>query len=507
MFSNFLKKGLEIIAPKTNDPFEDLKKACIHVIGILKKEENEDTSSLDNSLNLIQESLLEEIETKDMVYFDYIAQTSFLKNLVESISSKNLKRVHVEPILNFFMSFLNTKLNHYFAQQAVHQSFGLLLSKLELLYEKSSEVTYKFVMNVWSFSKKSPLILDLTMIHDQNDNSNVSYPLFDFFCNSMFEPAPLGTSSRDAILSLFSLTEEGMVHLDPQFTKYVSNKVFPVINEQLCLLLDVADTIQFKGTVPLFIYWTDQLLNRCGGFDMSELFNKFNDLSDGKKMASLAFFLAYFSSPSIVDKSLDIARSQQLKDLLLKMLSSENDQNIRLSIALLNVILRRDELVDEYMPNKCSSKTDVLSLLPPQWLSHLDGEYSIDSYQQDALSRIFSLKPCKEGKNNAFFKACLKLLREFNKLKISTAVGLTGLITTFVSINPGLIDDAFAESYEKAVKHYIQIQIIPTFKEIVEDTPNIRAAILSEFGKEIHATYLVSEKIAANEELFVDELI
>ena len=508
MFSNFLKKSLEIIVPKTNDPFGDLKKACLHIIAILKKEENENISSLNDSLNLVQETLLEELETKDMVYFDYISKSSFLKNLVDSISKENLRKVHVEPILNFFMAFLNTKLNHYFAQISVHHSFGLLLSKLELLYEKSPEITYKFVMNVWNLSKKSPLILDLTMIHDENDSTKVYYPLFDFFCESIFEQAPLGTSARDVVLSLFSLTEEGMVQIDSQFKKYVSAKVFPIIIEQLSMIMDISNTIQFNGTLSIFIIWIDQLLNRCGGYDMNELFIKLDNLSEEKQISSLAFFLAYFNNPSIKDKALNLARSQKIKDIILKMMNDfENMNNVRLSFVILNIILRRDELVEEFMPSKCSSKTDVLSILPPQWLSHLDGEYSIDSYQKDALSRIFSFKQCHNGKNDIFYKTCLKLLREFNKLNINTALGLTGLLTTFLSINPSLVDDVFAESYEIAVKQYIHIQILPTFQEMKEDAPNVRAAILSEFGKEIHATYLVSEKIAANENLFVDDLI
>ena len=505
MFSNFLKKGLEIIVPKTADPIGDFKKACTHVIGILKKEETEEISSLNDSLNLIQESLIEELESNDMIYFDHISQTSFLSNLVKAISQKTLLKVHVDPILNFFMAFLSSRLNHYFAQINVHQSFALLLTKLDIFYHKNPEITMKFVTNIWQLSQKSPLILELTSLTDKNNN--LSYPLFDFFCSSITQQGSIGSIARDVILSLFSQTNEGKINIEPHFKEYVAKHIFPNIIEQISILMDVLISVQFRGTVSLFLEWTDQLLTRYGDYDMKILFEKLESLPDTKQILALSFFLSYFTCHSLLSPAIEIAKTEKIQNLIIKGLQSYEDNiSIHSTFSLLNAMLSRDELVSFIMPIDCKTKSDVLSILPPEWLTHLEGRFSFESYEEDAISRILMHKRCESGKNDIFYKLLLDLLKKFKILELKTAVSLTGLISTFFSINPLLINNELAESFELAVKDFIYVEKLPELKETTEDSPEVRAVILAEFGKEIHSTYLASEKLAANEELFVDDI-
>ena len=96
----------------------------------------------------------------------------------------------------------------------------------------------------------------------------------------------------------------------------------------------------------------------------------------------------------------------------------------------------------------------------------------------------------------------MKLLSKFKDQSITLALSLSQLILMMLANAPDLISKDLAQSYEDAVKQYkevpfFQIQTIET-----HDCPEFRAAILTEFGKEIHATFIASEKIKMNLDMF-----
>ena len=87
------------------------------------------------------------------------------------------------------------------------------------------------------------------------------------------------------------------------------------------------------------------------------------------------------------------------------------------------------------------------------------------------------------------------MLRRYKTISLSLCLSLTRLIVQFVSIAPDLISNELVSSYSEVIQQYSDVPSFEMPNDESEDSPEVRASILAEFGKEIHTTFVTSEKI------------
>jgi hypothetical protein len=164
----------------------------------------------------------------------------------------------------------------------------------------------------------------------------------------------------------------------------------------------------------------------------------------------------------------------------------------------LRAILESELDLAALLPPAAAAESDVLSLLPLGWLAGLEGSTGMDAYESDAMVRLQFFNGRWSGRTNSeLFDAVLGLLAQFKTLSLSLVLSTTKVITSLVSAAPDLIGDQLARAFSAAVESLAAVRDIQLPAEAVADSPQLRAMMLTEFGKEIHATFVASERLRA----------
>ena len=498
-----IKKASEYIAPIiTTDIFSEMKEACEHSIRILEGKENEDTFTLQSSLELVTDYLTEEVGQEDIPCFNYISQNQFPKQIAQFLDKK-MPTSQIIGILRFFLCFVNTKLNTYYAQISIHQPFALVASKLEDIYPVASEAVIQFISEVWNKSKKSPLMLEMMSFRDQN---KISYPLLDFFCTASLNPGEVGVISRECVLYIIAQNDDPENKFDSVFVDYLITPLYQSITQFLISTCDCVPTMQFKGSVSTLLSWIDQLIMRTNTFDPSKVIEHVLSLDTPLKLFSLAFLLNYFTSQKIVDPVKEIVKKQETLDLITDSLDNGNEDTLKAAISLVKAMLFSSDLLEYILPPPNEDRVDVLSFMPPSWLDQIDGSSSLEAYEEDACTRIKIVNVNVKGTNEQFFSHVCKLLTRIQTLPLRTLLSVTHIIALFIAAEPSCIGGDLAEAFEEACLALKDVQIVLQINQSTVDSPEVRAAILAECGKEIHATYLAHEKFVASNHLFEEDL-
>ena len=498
-----IKKASEYIAPIiTTDTLAEMKDACNQSILILQGKENEDTFTLQSSLELVTDFLTEEIGQQDLPCFDYISQSQFVQQIAEFLDKK-LPNSQITAILKFFLYFVNTKLNTYYAQITIHRPFALVASKLEEIYTKTPDAVIQFITEVWKQSKKSPLMLEMMSFRDQN---KVTYPLLDFFCTASLNPSEVGVIARECVLYIIAQNDDPNNKFDSVFVDYLMKPLYESITQFLMSTCDCVATIQFNGSTSTLLSWIDQLVMRTNTYDAGKVVEHVMELDTPRKLFSLAFLLDFFTAKNIVDPVKEIVKKQETLDLMIDSIENGKDDSIKAAIVLIKSMLLNSDLIEYILPQPNEERVDVLPFMPPSWLDQLDGSTSLDAYEEDACNRIRIVSAPVKGKDDKFFRHVSKLLARVQTLPLRTLLSVTHVIALFIAADASCIGGDLAESFEEACLSLKDVETVEHISATSHDGPELRAAILAECGKEIHATYLAHEKFVAAQSLFDDDL-
>jgi len=487
----FLKKAGELIAPIiTTNSLNEFRDCCENALKILSSLANDEIFTLPSTFESISDSLIEEMNQIDMPCFNLFVSNSYLQKYA-NLLGPSLSNAQISPTLRFFISFVNTKLNSYFFQVSVHQPLTMVVSKLEKLYSKCPDQVHEFAFELWAASKKSPLILEMIVYHIPV----LSYPLLDFFIEACQTTSETGSSSRDALLSFFSRTDSGGAILSVPLMEYISGKLFPILLSLLKDLSSSCATIQFNGSLSTITNWVDQMLSRSGGFPMEPLMEHIGSLPKPKILVALSFLLSFFSSECVLKPAIQNCISPSILGIIYDCLDSDDFEGQISSVSLIKSMILTDECIPYILPPTSDLPSDVLSLLPPEWLVELNGSSSMECYEYDAASRIELFGPQREGNNVDLIHHLLGLFIRFKSLPLSLCLSITQLIALMIAAEPTLVSSQLVNTFESVVHEYKDVQRFENPQERPADTPELRAFILSEFGKEIHSTFLAAEKI------------
>ena len=281
--------------------------------------------------------------------------------------------------------------------------------------------------------------------------------------------------------------------------EYTKNYLNPIIINVLKSIIGYVGTIQFSGSLSKFLQWVDQYLLLSNDFQIQNVFYAFDELSTYQKLICLSFYLSTFIAPVIIDYVVEFAHSENIIKMIYDSLSIENndEKNVEASIILLKAITKYPKLLPYYLPKINQKIIDILSFLPSQWLVVNDGPSSLESYEHDAITRMNSYtQRTEDGFNDEMYSRILYVLKEFQKLSISCALSITQLISILISIAPDLINDELANVVKEIIIPYKDVETvkISNFSQL-KDSKELRATILCEFAKEIHGTFIASEKL------------
>lgn len=497
---SLIKKAGEFIAPiiQTNS-FEEFKESCNTVLATILKHDTEDTIAFNGALNNIQDYLNEEIDSDDHPCLDYFVSESIMQKIVDSIN-ENFPTTHIQSIFDFFSVFLTTGLNKHILQVTVHRPFAQLLSKLDILYLKDQYSVRKFASSVWDAIYKSPIALEMMTV-------NGKYPILDFFFSFVFSPEDSNDYARDAVLMVVSETSS---NYPPIFKEYIRDHLYSQVVDFIIQVSECATTIQFKDTFTSLLLWADNLLTLYGDFPVDSLFEKISNLELANQLLTISLLLSFFIAPVIFDNTIKFVQKENFSEILCKCLDSEKEFDKKSAVTCIKTVLRCDpNIIGNLIPIVQTEPADVLSLLPPEWLVQVDGSSAMEAYESDAITRInfYGTKNNKrsvgtDNKDKCVFIHILNLLSKFKEQSISLALSLSQLILMILANAPDLISDDLAKSYESAVEQYKEVPFFQMESLKYPDSPEFRAAILTEFGKEIHATFIASEKIKVNLSMF-----
>ncbi|EAY14738.1 hypothetical protein TVAG_038460 [Trichomonas vaginalis G3] len=496
-----LKKAGEYIAPMIAvDSLQDVKEACDHCLGVLNGTISENELTFDSALASIKDYLTEEVGQPDMPYFDYVTSQLFIQKIAESLGPK-LTAQQIESILLFFLAFANTKLGNYFAQITVHRPFSLVVSKLESVYAKTPGVVEEFIKGVWGQCKKSPLMLEMITIPS---SQGISYPLLDFLAIAAFNPDEIGMHSREAILYIFSTADDPEIKIHESIPQYLLKQLEGSIESYLKNVCECVPTIQFSGSSTVLLSWIDQLIIRTNTVDIQSILSHVKSLDITRRLGSLALLLNFFINKVISEAVIKEVQSKETIDLIVSALDSKNDDSIKSSLLLIKSMLLNNETIAYIIPPTKDERIDVLSFMPPSWLIEIDGSSSISAYEADAVNRINIISHV-QGKNNDLFPHVAALLKNAKTMPLRELLSLTSVLSLFTAAESSLIGSCLAENFEAAVNQLSEVQIFELPSENSKDGPEVRAAILAEFGKEIHATFTAHEKFNSVKKAFDDE--
>ena len=492
-----LKKAGEALAPiLTTNAVDEFKAACGEVFNTMNDRDPAATTAFIGALNNVQDYLAEEVgENKvDIPCFDYFSGEAILQKIVDSIG-EDFPESHVEPILNFFLAFVNTDLNNLFAQVSVHRPFGKLLSLLQKLYLKDPASTREFANNLWRMAKARPLMLEM-MAHETD------LPLVDFFCALALAPGDEGEFARKAIVAILN---QGEGKLPVQFKEYAERTFFPVVAEFIVKTMENPVTIQFTGSLSKLLEWVDLLLMEATVFPCEKILEPLKGYGPQQQALSLAFLLAFFSAKVIIEKLRAYAFSSEFLVSVVQLLKSESVTDKQSALAFLKIAFMACTDFSVLLPPECKTQSDVLSILPIEWLVGCEGSSGMDAYESDAMARInFYGSSRPAGTNSELFSAVVSVLALFKTLPIPVCLCLTKVITQFVSIAPDLIGDELVGTFQKVVASFDEVKSLQLPTDDFPDTPESRAGILAEFAKELHTTFVAAEKLQSMKTMFAE---
>ncbi|OHT00129.1 hypothetical protein TRFO_08126 [Tritrichomonas foetus] len=489
-----IKKAGEFIAPMMAiNSLEEFQESCTLVLSTITLNDSNDTISFNGALNNVQDYLSEEINSDDHPCLDYFVSESIMQQIVDKVD-KDLPEEHIAPIFDFFSAFINTELNKHFLQVTVHRPFTKLLSLLDVFYSKSATETRQFVSNLWSTVRPSPIMLEMMSIDGK-------FPLLDFFFSLVFSPDKSNDYARDAIRSIVSKTSPELPSL---FLEYIKKNLYPQIVAFLIQISRCVTTLQFNGAFTSLLLWIDETLTYYSDFPVDSLFQEIQQFSAAEQLLTISMLLSFFISPVIFERAMKYSLEDELFDIVKATLNSDVEFDRKAAVTFLKTLLRcKPEAANFMIPQAQTEAADVLSLLPPEWLVQIDGSTAMEAYETDAMTRInfYGIRRA-QGTDKNIFGDILNILSNFKSQSMTLCLSLSELILMILANAPDLISTDLAKAYEAAVKQYSDVPYFQMPMREFADTKEVRAAILTEFGKEIHATFIASEKIKAHVEMF-----
>lgn len=494
---NIIKKASEYIAPTLQiDPIEDIDEKINKSKEILEKIENRENYPLSYTLESIKDRLIEEIDADDVQCFNYMTQKEFPVYLVDKFG-EDISKDCITAVIRFFISFINTKLNKYYAHVSIHRPFSKLVGKMTDVIQIAPSDVFDMISEIWSQAEKSPIVLEMIVL---DDGKKSVYPLIEFFCSTALRLDDIGEVSRGALsVILTKFKDEGKVQktvIDGTFSI-----LMPIINEYICDLFNCLPTIQFKGSYFSILEWIDDIYETAPGLDTEMIAQRINSIEQPFSLLSYAFLLSTLSNTLFTNFAVKALTDKKNLDLIIEFLKSQDEVLNRSALTILKTMLFTNDLRGLVIHSQETQRSaDFLSALPPLWLVNTNDSLSLDSYESDALCRILMFSDCSKGVNEEFskevFSSLLQLLSRFKNIHLQTILSLTEVITLLASADISYFNSQLVDEYVSVVALYKDNSaLIMSEDQNFKDNDNTRILAITEFGKELYTTYTAHERI------------
>ncbi|KAH0787364.1 hypothetical protein GPJ56_008716 [Histomonas meleagridis] len=468
---------------------------CQASLEILNNSAIDEASTLNRNLSQIKTYLINECAAKNSTAFiDYLVEKSFLYKFSDFVNSKTPSEFIV-PLLDFFHFFVSTARSQL-VQAGVHRPVTNILTHLENLDFKCPKETREFALGVWHTCRYDYILFEMMSTFDKNKNKH--FPLIDYFCKASLTFTDIGNKSREILFVIVLNPPEKTEPVPQTIIDYTISTLNPLIADALSSILGYAATIQFQGSLTIFLQWVDQYLLLVQQFPIETVFSQLKELNNCQKLIALSFLLSTFMSSVIIDPTINLIKSDEILSLIVNSLKENNQLERNAALTLLKVMMKWPKLQSCLLPAKSSeSNFDILSLLPSRWLGISEGSSSTESYAKDAVTRISSYGQRKNDENNNYniYSYILNLFKDFQNLTINEILSVTQLISLIVSVAPDLINNELADAFKSVVAKYENVELFEIPKDMTKDTKELRAVLLCEFAKEIHSTFIMSEKM------------
>lgn len=452
-FFGILKKARDYLAPPVIDGLlDEFKEACNTITDGLEGKCDLDESSLEESLNRMEGDLIEELGATDTQCYEYLMETSALAKIADAFNS-NLKPEFVPHIMEFFLAFVNTKLNAYFPQQMVRTSLLALCAKLTEIDKIAPAAVLDFTTKLWDATAHSTLVMEMLSIQGEN-------PIIAFMVHSVCSIKEIGAFSRQAILKLCTEGDEAVFEV-------IQPKLYRHFDRYLIGLCNVFDCVNWEGEGDVPFMWIDQFVYRTQSYRLQNLLKAIKEFPPIKQLLSYAFFLTHFTLDTLLREIV----TEVPCDLLSNALKDENLRMRHSGFLLLKAILL--------------SGCDIQAFFPPVHEpnpSRINEVFELNEDPKEEWNSFFNERP--KGSNPEIFSILLGLLKQFGTLSINTELSLANLLLIFFSAAPDLLGDEFIDAYLEAKSSFADVEAVP-LDETSQDTPGTKLAILNELGKNI----------------------
>lgn len=479
-----LKMGWDLLMPPPpSDSFTEFKQACSTIISVLKSKAVDQKDSLIKAFNLVSASLRSEIDQNTSPFFDYFVENQIMQKITDSLEKGDLHSEHIHPILRFLLSFVNTDMSRFFFHMAVHEPYSVILKRLDYIYLKCPEHTKNFVQSLWEECLKSKVIIDMLSI---SKDGETTYPLIDFYIDSIQLNDDMGTISRQNMLSIIAQEKMGQREGHTHLSQYIISKLFVFFNEFLAEIITFPNTIIFEGIIVALINWSDQIF-LVTDFPCHNLILKINELNQIQQYDAVRFIISIYSKSTFSNSFLGFYLNPQFLSSLIPFLKSSDQDKVTSSLLLYESFLLWEQSFQlVFPPIEKSGFVDILTFIPPNWIEN--NQISTSESPKRTRSRKIIKAPFDRTHctTRVYYAAILELFSKFSELPDENCIIILRVLEKIFNSGNDLIDDEFVKRFKTIIT---QIQ---KFEEELSaagaDAENIknRISMLVKFANNVH---------------------
>ena len=465
----FLDKVKETLKIPPSDPRVKFRNACDKVLSILLSGAVDERANLERALVSVADWLGQKpYQTNE--FAEYFIENDIMEQICARISP-DTKSELIHPLLNFLVKFLGPTLSEYLTCVRVHDAFAGIIRRLELFDRKCPEETRQFLRDLWDRVEEDPVRFQLLAVHL---DTGLGYPVLDYFVSACSLPSKSGSLVRSLILKFF-----GNPDLRKDCGGYLEQKLWPILKDLLITVSSYPETIDFDGTMMQTLRWCGEVCN-VSQFKVEEVYDAIKTNRPlHKRLASYALFLVAFPDGSGRQRTVAYATQEPVLTDLETALAEENEVVMKCGLALLRQLAVCDEARKMVLPPKSKDSVDILTVEPELWGGSED------------VPVVGVVKSEREdGVNRKVFGLVLRQLGRFEMLSLGMCVEITDFLLLLLAFAPDLMNKELVMSFEKAVKNYVNVRPVESMPCPIVDEKPVRAKILADFAKEIHATFV-----------------
>jgi hypothetical protein len=387
----------------------------------------------------------------------------------------------------------------------IHGPIAAIISKLDILDRRSPVATRNFVNELWNNLPNNSIYME--MLSQVAETGGRTYPLLNYLLDSIWFPweehaNALNRKPHSLIVDFFYTRRR----MRSAFGDYVCDRLFPRVESFLVAVCGYAETIQFRGAVTEMTEFCDEIFRSTRAFPIMEVVRA---VPEPKLLLAAAFLLSHFTEKRVVDALLAFCLGPEFLRRLAQALGESTELRAQ-ALVVVRSLLSFPSQIGPLLPPESHDRVDIAGLLPFAWGVRMSGEGTqhLSAYVADARARIEACgvhRRLNVG-DCGVFGSLVRLLGQYQELSLRMAFDVTNLVGLFVAMAPDLVNGELARAVRVVVERFDGVEVgeLPTFDS--PDTPQLRAALFLEFVKEILATVLAAQEIAAVGQSYCDEM-